>query len=133
MFLPEERRQRILADIDHSGAGLVGKLSQKYGVSEMTIRRDLDALEELGYVKRTHGGAIRSVVPEPELTIVGRDKRLKLNTAQKVRIARYAAREYVAEGDVVLLEGGTTVATMVAYLAHVEELTLVTNGLATMV
>ncbi len=50
MMLPPLRRQCILEDIAHLGVGLVPELSEKYGVSEMTIRRDLDALERAGLV-----------------------------------------------------------------------------------
>jgi DeoR/GlpR family transcriptional regulator of sugar metabolism len=131
MLLPTQRRQRILADIDHSGMGTVIGLSEKYGVSEMTIRRDLKALAEDGHIKRTHGGAVRQQVSPVELHIVAREKRQKLWSAQKARIADFAARDCIADGDVIIMEGGTTVTMMAQYLADKQELTVVTNGLAT--
>jgi DeoR/GlpR family transcriptional regulator of sugar metabolism len=127
-LLPPQRRQLILKDIYNLGAGLVTDLSEKYGVSEMTIRRDLMALEEEGYVQRTHGGAIRQPAP-PDVHVLAREKRVKLFAAQKTAIAHYAATHLVADSDIVILEGGTTVTAMIPFLAEREDLTVVTNGL----
>ena len=131
MLLPPLRRQRILEEIAHAGVGLVPELSEKYGVSEMTIRRDLKALEEDGYVQRTHGGAIRRTVSLPEPRIVARESRQTLYAQQKRAIARYAASTCVSDADILILEGGTTATAMVPYLVDYLDLTVVTNGLDT--
>ena len=127
MLKPQERQQHIIKDIDGLDDNIIPRLSQKYGVSEMTIRRDLKVLEETGLIKRTYGGAVRW--PEPPLLV--RDKRQTMAQAQKVRIARYAAEHLVQHGDIIILEGGTTAATMATYLADKDDLTVVTNGMAT--
>ena len=63
-MLPAQRRQKILREVQALGTSSIGALSQKYGVSEMTIRRDLQLLEDAGQIRRTHGGALRqSEVP----------------------------------------------------------------------
>ncbi|HEX8684784.1 MAG TPA: DeoR/GlpR family DNA-binding transcription regulator [Ardenticatenaceae bacterium] len=129
MMLPPLRRQRILEDIAHLGVGLVPELSEKYGVSEMTIRRDLKVLEENGFVQRTHGGAIRRTVSLPEPRIIARENRQSLYAQQKNSIAKYAASALVADSDILILEGGTTVTAMIQYLVGRTDLTVVTNGL----
>jgi DeoR/GlpR family transcriptional regulator of sugar metabolism len=133
MAHPAQRRQRILAEIgqyDHDD-DLIPRLSQMYGVSEVTIRRDLKYLEEQGVIKRTYGGAIRLPSSAGELMVIAREQRQNLFSRQKERIARYAARELVRDHDIILLGGGTTVTAMVPFLADRQQLTVVTNGLHT--
>lgn len=129
MLKPPERRQHIIRDIETFGDHIIPRLSQKYGVSEMTIRRDLKALEGDGLIKRTYGGAVRWPGGEPAL--VARDSRQVLAIEQKVSIARYAARNLVERNDIIILEGGTTATAMVPFLADKDGLTVVTNGVAT--
>lgn len=127
-MLPAQRRQRILEDIETQGAGTIAELSQKYDVSEMTIRRDLKVLEEEEKVKRTHGGAIRwrTSVVEPRYAA-----KQELHAPQKACIARYVADQLVDNGDIIILEGGTTVTAMARYLTAKQDLTIVTHGLYT--
>ncbi len=131
MSTPTERRRQIVKDIEILGDNVVPRLSRKYGVSEMTIRRDLKALEEHGVIKRTYGGAVRWPASVPEAQLLARDKRQTLATAQKNLLARYAAETLVAPDDIIIMEGGTTVTAMAPYLTEKEELTVVTNGIAT--
>lgn len=131
MLKPLERRQQIINDIDTLDDNIIPQLSQKYGVSEMTIRRDLKVLEEIGLIKRTYGGAVRWPGAGAEPVLVPRDTRGSLAHAQKLRIARFAAEQLVSSGDIIILEGGTTATAMAAFLAHKDNLTVVTNGIAT--
>lgn len=131
MATPTERRRQIIRDIDVLGENVVPRLSRKYGVSEMTIRRDLKALEATGAIKRTYGGAIRWPGGWSEPPLLARDKRQTLAMAQKTLLARYAAEELVTADDSIILEGGTTVTAMAPYLAEKGELTVATNGIAT--
>jgi DeoR/GlpR family transcriptional regulator of sugar metabolism len=130
MLKPPERRQQIVKDIAVLDDNIIPRLSQKYGVSEMTIRRDLKVLEELGVIKRTYGGAVRWPSAAVEPVLVARERRQTLARAQKAQIARYAA-DLVEHGDSIILEGGTTATAMAPFLADKEDLTVVTNGLAT--
>jgi DeoR/GlpR family transcriptional regulator of sugar metabolism len=131
MLKPPARRQQILRDIDLLDENLIPRLSQKYGVSEMTIRRDLRALESTGLIRRTHGGAVRWPQDSAEQLVLAREKRQMLAMAQKAAIAAYAARELVHDGDSIVLEGSTTVTGMVAHLGDRHDLTVVTNSLFT--
>jgi DeoR/GlpR family transcriptional regulator of sugar metabolism len=129
-MIPEQRRRDILKLITAQGASTIPELSQKYGVSEMTIRRDLKALEENGQLQYTYGGA----VTVPAKTTPGEATYLakaRLNMAQKTRIARYAAEHFVDDQDIIVLEPGSTVTAMVPFLADKQDLTVVTNGLYT--
>lgn len=128
---PSARRQQILRDIDLVDDNLIPALSQKYGVSEMTIRRDLQALESTGLIRRTHGGAVRWPPASTEPLVLAREKRQMLAMAQKAAIAGYAARELVRDGDSIVLEGSTTVTGMVPHLSDRHDLTVVTNSLFT--
>jgi len=131
MLKPIERRQQILQDIDLLDDNMIPVLSQKYGVSEMTIRRDLQALQEKGVIRRTYGGAVRWPQSTETPAVVAREKRQTLATAQKTAIALYAARELVADGDIIILEGSTTVTGMVPHLTDRHNLTVITNSLFT--
>ena len=131
MLKPLERRQRILKDIDLLDDNMIPRLSQKYGVSEMTIRRDLQALEEIGVIRRTYGGAVRWPQSIGAPTVLAREKRQMMATAQKAAIAHYAVSELVHDGDSIVLEGSTTVTGMVPHLSDRQDLTVVTNSLYT--
>ncbi len=127
-MIPAQRRRDILKLIAAQGSGTITELSQKYGVSEMTIRRDLKALDEEGRLKYTRGGAIHVGTVPAELHYTAKQQ---LNMPLKQRIARYAATYLVEDDDVIILEPGTTATAMVPYLADKEALTVVTNGLYT--
>lgn len=126
-----ERQQRMLQDIDQIEEGLIPKLSQKYGVSEMTIRRDLKDLEQKGFLVRTFGGAMRLPPLAPENGLLAWHRRKRVGAAQKARIGRYAAHNLVADGDIIILEGGTTAGAMIEHLAGKQDLTVITNGFYT--
>ncbi|APZ33352.1 hypothetical protein BOH66_02960 [Microbacterium aurum] len=123
-----ERRADILRHLEDRGQATVVDLSGRYGVSDMTIRRDLDALQAGGRVQRSHGAVslARTIGAEPRYAA-----KQQVNAPLKARIARYAAENLVDDGDVLLLEGGTTVTAMIQHLRDRRNLTVVTNGLYT--
>jgi DeoR/GlpR family transcriptional regulator of sugar metabolism len=129
-MIPAQRRRDILKVITAEGSSTILELSQKYGVSEMTIRRDLKALEEDGQLQYTFGGAL-AVSGKPFQSETDYQAKARLNTDQKTRIAAYAAEHFVEHNDIIVLEPGTTVTGMVPFLADKENLTVVTNGLHT--
>ncbi len=126
-MLPAQRLQYILQDLTEYGSGTIAELSEKYGVSEMTIRRDLKQLEDQGYIRRTFGGAVTTNGLEPRYSA-----KQSVQAEAKQQIARYAAEHFVTDNDVIILEGGTTVTMMAAYLSAYHNLTIVTNGLFTL-
>lgn len=128
-MIPAQRRQDILKQVSVQGTGTIAELSERYGVSEMTIRRDLQALEKEGHLKYTRGGAI--ILPKDMLRAEPNyEAKKRQYMGQKAEIARYAA-QFVVDDDIIILETGTTVTAMVPHLADKENLTVVTNGLFT--
>ncbi len=124
-MLNEERRRAILDLLNTQGRVLVGELSDRFQTSQVTIRKDLEILHAHGQIHRTHGGALparESVLEDPTL----REKE-KLHHQEKLRIAEAAAGK-VAEGQVVILDSGTTTTAIARALRNFRNLTIVTNA-----
>ena len=102
------RHAEMLALIRDRQEVLVDELSQTFGISTMTVRRDLQALEEQGKISRFHGGATVDV-----RTVSG-DEKDGVETCRQ-RIARYAA-SLVENGDVILINGSNTALGLLDYL-----------------
>jgi len=118
------RHSQIRDLLDHAGQVTVAELNAALHVSEATIRRDLDELDRLGLLRRTHGGAVRlGDDAEPPI-----HQRQMEQAAEKERIGRRAAR-LVADGQTIFLGSGTTVAAMLPHLAGRQGLTVITNSL----
>jgi DeoR/GlpR family transcriptional regulator of sugar metabolism len=102
--LPAVRQQRILELLHERGAVRVSTLAERLGVSEVTVRRDLEELERRGLLERTHGGAIpaRRIAREPAYV-----EAVSSHPGQKRRIGSAAAR-MIGAGETVFLNGGTT-------------------------
>jgi len=100
----EQRRSRIMAELGHAQSLKVNDLSDRMEVSEVSIRRDLQILEDLGLLKRVHGGAI--AIPDQK---VGEalSTRWYQNLEKKERIGRVAA-EMIQLGDHLIIDSGTT-------------------------
>lgn len=133
-MLTQERQRLISAWILQSGNARVGELSEKFGVSEMTIWRDLKALEDQGIIERVRGGALSKMSRDDNKTSLEPffESKQELYSEQKRQIARYAAEHFVEDGDIIVLEGGTTVASMVPFIKR-ERLTILTNALPILV
>ena len=101
----ETRRQTLLDLIQKRGFAALEDLVAAVGVSESTIRRDLEALEQGGVIRRTHGGAV--VGAETRELMPAFEDRADTAIAEKRSIGRFAA-SLVQDGDTVLLDGGTT-------------------------
>lgn len=131
-LLPAARRNRILADVRSRGMSSIRELSDRYRVSEMTIRRDLEHLASRGLVSRTHGGAVEAK-PESSAAEEQFYAKQRVNEELKLSIAAAAVDGYVRNGDVIIIGGGTTVAAMGHYLTAIPNLTVVTNSLVSAV
>ncbi len=104
------------------------ELCASFGVSKVTIRRDLSELEGLGIVKKVYGGVVLSSKAE---NLVPFFTRQEDREEQKGAIGRQAAR-LVEEGDIVLIDAGSTTASMVRFLNPDSRITIVTNSLSVM-
>jgi len=118
---PEERLGEVQNLIASRGAVRIDELAADFGVSEMTIRRDLDELETLGVARRVRGGAI-ALGPEPFA------ERHRHNARAKARIAEKLLPLIPASGTVAF-DASTTIYRLAASLELARDLVVVTNGL----
>lgn len=124
-MLNEERQRKIIEILKREGRVLVIDLAQQFQTSQVTIRKDLEILHAQGLIHRTHGGALpvrESVLEDPTLL-----EKEKLHRKEKLQIASAAAR-MVSEGQVVLLDSGTTTAAIARELKSFQNLTIITNA-----
>jgi DeoR family transcriptional regulator of aga operon len=119
------RHNKIQKRLRKAGSVSVSVLARDLGVSEMTIRRDLTALEKQGLAVRTFGGAL---APDDRPMEFSFGERMTVHSAQKEAIGRKAA-ETVNDGEAVLIDTGTTALCVARALKHFENLTVVTGSL----
>jgi len=124
MFL-EERRQNILKLLSEQGRVTVGELSEIFNVSEVTVRKDLEVLEDMKFLTRTHGGAIlsESIIDVPAIY-----QRRILNKEIKEQIGSKAA-ELIKDNEIIILDSGTTTFEITKGLKNFSSLVVITNSL----
>src|SRR5258708_3278630 len=120
--LKEERHRYILELLGSEGRVLAADLSSRYRVSEDTIRRDLRELASSGKIQRVHGGALPR-----RAEAVPFESRQQIDMESKIGIAR-AAADMIRDGQVVLIDGGTTNLRIASYLSRERSATIVTNS-----
>jgi DeoR/GlpR family transcriptional regulator of sugar metabolism len=121
----EERRERIIEALRQNDAVTVADLSEWLNVSDVTIRKDLQHLEDQGYLTRVRGGAVFSGRGQLELRFAARQQ---ICLEEKRRIALRAV-EYVRPGATIYLDASSTVYQMARLLRNLSDLTVVTTGL----
>ncbi|NPV54920.1 MAG: DeoR/GlpR transcriptional regulator [Firmicutes bacterium] len=119
----EERHLQICDLLRQKGAIGVTEMAKLFKVSEMTIRRDLTELEQLGKLHRTHGGAVAARTDDYEPPYIIRASE---NVHEK-RIIGRAAADLVSDGDVIILDVGTTPLQVAKHLASGKRVTVLTN------
>lgn len=122
-----ERHKLILKKLEENGFVEVSDLSQEFGVSLVTIRKDLKALEEKNLLFRSHGRAIPS---NPYTTEYHVNVKEKIKTKEKIRIAT-AAGLILEPNDSIIIASGTSVIQFAKHLKPVEGLTVLTASLNT--
>jgi DeoR/GlpR family transcriptional regulator of sugar metabolism len=124
-MIPAERRARIVELLEVRRAVRVSLLSEDLRVSEMTIRRDLERLEQEGVLSRMHGGAIlkRRIIEEP-LYVTN----VRAHSEEKGRIAR-AAAAMIKPGETVFLSSGTTAAQVLSHVDPQSKARVITHNL----
>lgn len=125
LMLARQRQAFILDRVREEGAVRVADLVRELGVSDMTVRRDLEVLDERGLLEKVHGGATSlagSAVFEP-----GFAAKSALQQREKDAIATAAVR-LVEPGMAIAISAGTTTFALAQRLAHVAGLTVVTNS-----
>ncbi|WBB79274.1 DeoR/GlpR family DNA-binding transcription regulator [Micromonospora sp. WMMD882] len=125
-MLARQRQAVILERVRATGGVRVTELAAEFGVSDMTIRRDLDTLHAQGRLAKVHGGA--TVTDPSSADEPGFDAKSVRQLPEKAAIAAHAAR-LVRPGSAVALSAGTTTAELARRLVGVPGLTVVTNSL----
>ncbi len=120
-----ERQKIILEKLNLDGAVWVSKLSDELGVTEETIRRDLEKLEKQEVLVRTHGGAVPINESSYELSL---EKRKQTNLPAKEKLAKLAA-EYIMPGDTIFLDSSTTTFCIAKEIKKLKNVTVISNSL----
>ena len=125
-MLAAERRRAILRALNADGAVRVTSLADQLSVSEMTVRRDLDAMDAEELLRKVHGGAVtrHQRGDEPESAVKAMQQR-----AQKAAIAELAATT-IQDGATIALGAGTTTTELARRLRHRASITVLTNSLS---
>lgn len=123
-MLGEERRNYIMNIIAKTGSIKANDIAKTLGLSEITIRRDLEKLDEKGLIKRTHGGAINIYFDGN-----GRKHGMQKEelTDEKKRIA-FSASSLIEEDSVILIEAGITGYYIALNITNKKNLTIITNS-----
>jgi DeoR/GlpR family transcriptional regulator of sugar metabolism len=125
-MLARQRQAVIVQELRRAGSAKVSELTQALGVSDMTVRRDLDVLARAGLVEKVHGGAVLPGAPSSHEP--GFDAKSAREQAAKEAIAR-AAAALVVPGTAVGLSAGTTTFALARLLREIPGLTIVTNSM----
>lgn len=120
----EERQEKIMTTLEQDGSVKVNELSEHFNVSEATIRRDLQEMENKKLLVRTHGGAVKFDITNFEPTFS--DKKNKKNV-EKIAIGKLAA-SMIKDGDTIILDSGTTTLEIAKHITN-ENLTVITNSI----
>ena len=125
-MLTQERYQAILSIVNDRNAVTVAELAQMLSTSESTIRRDLNALDEIGKIRKVFGGAT-SVTQSVGMLEDNVTDREHLMFEEKTEIGKYAAT-LINDTDFVYIDSGTTTSRMIDFITD-SKATFVTNGI----
>jgi len=119
------RRAKIIEMLDHLGQVKVDDLRKLFNVSEVTVRNDLDQLEEKGLLIRTRGGGIKTQRVKIDYQF---NNESKLHSLEKQAIGKKAA-ELISENDTIVIDSGSTTQEVAHNLLQFNNLTIITNAL----
>lgn len=125
MTFPEERKRHIIDKLKTTQRVKVSDVSERFGVSMETVRRDLALLEDEGLVKRVYGGAVSGEAYHEEAPLLSRQLVMK---DEKRRIGK-AAASLVQDNSTIVLDIGTTVLELAKALKSKSNITVLTNSL----
>ena len=124
-MVQESRKKYILKTLNGKDFLSVQELVDKFGVSQMTIRRDLSGLEKKGYLIRKYGGAVKSEAVDNMFSF---NKRLEENSEQKEKLCRLASR-FIEDNDIIFIDCGSTLFRLSHYIIKKNRLKVITNSL----
>lgn len=124
-MLAIERRNAILSKLSMEGKVVVSDLSREFDVTEETIRRDLEKLDNDGLAKKTYGGAVKVENFNTDLPF---HIRKQSNVEKKQKIATIIA-DMIKDGDYIMVDASTTAINVVKAIANRKKITLITNSI----
>ena len=125
MLSTEQRRGEIIGLLHTKGQVRVSELSERFGISEVSIRKDLGSLEMQGHLSRVHGGAVglNKLYVNMDLT-----ERFKTNAAAKKLLAK-AVAPLIEDNDTIMMNAGTTLSYVLQAIQGKKNITLLTNSI----
>jgi DeoR/GlpR family transcriptional regulator of sugar metabolism len=124
-ILAHQGREKIMEMIREDGVVKVINLSKLFKVSEVTIRQDLEKLENEGFIQREHGEAYLKNINTQVKSLSLQNQE---NMDRKNAVARKAI-EYINDGDTIILDSGSTTTEIAKQLKGYKNLTVITNAL----
>ena len=123
-YTSEKRRDEIISMIHEQGKVKVSELSEKYSISEVSIRKDLETLEAQGHLSRIHGGAVgmNKLYLSMDLS-----DRYKTNANAKREVAELAAK-FIDDNDTIMMNAGTTLSYVLRAISGKKNINIVTNS-----
>ena len=125
MRIPEKRIIEVKDLIKREKVVTVERLSEAFDISPITARRDLERLDREGFLTKVHGGAIYKGAIEPEPVF---SEQVKIHREEKSGIAAEAAKR-ISDGDIIVLESGSTCLAMVKHLSDKKNIKVSTAGI----
>lgn len=123
-MIASQRHIYIRKRLEEKGVINLKEIAAELNISEITVRRDFEKLENLGYLRRVQGGAIlESSYEEAEISM---SEKKNINISEKIRVAKFAA-ELVNDGDSVFIDAGTSIAEIAKILLN-KKVSIVTNS-----
>jgi DeoR/GlpR family transcriptional regulator of sugar metabolism len=119
-----ERRRQIIAKLKQEKRVYVSELAKLMNVTEETIRRDLEKLEDQNLLRRSYGGAVLNEHVSDDISF---HRRSKINNDSKQRIAEKAAA-LIKDGDTIMVDSSTTCLTLLSAIQYKKDLTIITNS-----
>lgn len=124
-MLAETRKDKILEMLKEDGSVKVAELSKIFKVTDVTIRQDLEKLEQDGLVTRKHGGAFLKTIGKQVQNFALANL---INMGKKELIGKKAA-EYIDSGDTIILDSGTTTTEIAKAIIDKQNITVITNAI----
>lgn len=128
-MLAIERRNAILARLSVEGKVVVSDLSREFMVTEETIRRDLEKLDQDGLAKKTYGGAVKVENFNIDLPF---HVRKQSNIDKKQKVATIIA-DMIHDGDYIMLDASSTALMVVKSILHKKKITIITNSIEVLI
>ena len=122
----EKRREEIVSLINKQGRVSVSELCKSYGISEVTIRSDLEILEGMGKLSRIHGGAVAQNKLYLDMDL---SERYKTNADKKRSLAAKLA-QYIYDNDTIIMNAGTTLLYVLRAIKDKNNISIVTNSIS---